>query len=32
MLLAEGVNAFPLKWKYNNPQRRIRCDSSGSVD
>ena len=25
-------NAFPLKWKYNNPQRRIRCDSSGSVD
>ncbi|HEV2039928.1 MAG TPA: IS630 family transposase [Casimicrobiaceae bacterium] len=25
-------NAFPLKWKYSNPQRRIRCDSSGSVD
>src|SRR5450631_3718406 len=25
-------NAFPLKWKYNNPQRRIRCNSSGSVD
>src|ERR1019366_1350984 len=25
-------NAFPLKWKYNNPQRRIRCNPSGSVD
>ena len=25
-------NAFPLKWKYNNPHRRIRCSSSGSVD
>jgi transposase len=25
-------NAAPLKWKYNNPHRRIRCNSSGSVD
>lgn len=25
-------HATPLKWKYANPQRRIRCDSSGSVD
>src|SRR5271169_5561652 len=22
----------PLKWKYNNPTNRIKCDSSGSVD
>ena len=25
-------NAAPLKWKYNDPHRRIRCNSSGSVD
>ena len=25
-------SAKPLKWKYDNPHRRIRCDSSGSVD
>jgi transposase len=25
-------NAKPLKWKYNNPAHRIRCDSSGSVN
>jgi transposase len=24
--------AAPLKWKYANPYRRIRCDSCGSVD
>jgi transposase len=24
--------AAPLKWKYANPKRRIRCDSSGSMD
>lgn len=24
--------AAPLKWKYSDPRRRIRCDSSGSVD
>ncbi|KXU35973.1 DDE endonuclease [Cephaloticoccus capnophilus] len=24
--------AQPLKWKYTAPRRRIRCDSSGSVD
>jgi len=23
--------AAPLKWKYADPRRRIRCDSSGSV-
>lgn len=23
--------AEPLKWKYANPKRRIRCDSSGSM-
>jgi len=23
--------AAPLKWKYSDPTRRIRCDSSGSV-
>ena len=22
----------PLKWKYNNPRRHIRCNSSGSAD
>jgi transposase len=25
-------NAKPLKWKYDNPSNRIRCNSSGSVD
>jgi transposase len=25
-------NAQALKWKYNNPAYRIRCNSSGSVD
>jgi transposase len=25
-------NPKPLKWKYDNPAHRIRCDSSGSVD
>jgi transposase len=25
-------NARPLKWKYDNPANRIRCNSSGSVD
>lgn len=25
-------NAKPLKWKYDNPVNRIRCNSSGSVD
>ncbi len=25
-------NAKPLKWKYDNPANRIRCNSSGSVD
>lgn len=25
-------SASPLKWKYNNPKRRIRCNSSGSMD
>ena len=25
-------NARPLKWKYSDPTRRIRCNSSGSVD
>lgn len=25
-------SATPLKWKYADPRRRIRCDSSGSVD
>jgi hypothetical protein len=25
-------NAAPLKWKYSDPHRRIRCNSSGSVD
>lgn len=25
-------NAKPLKWKYDNPTKRIRCNSSGSVD
>ena len=25
-------NARPLKWKYADPARRIRCNSSGSVD
>lgn len=25
-------NAKPLKWKYADPTRRIRCNSSGSVD
>lgn len=25
-------NAKPLKWKYDNPTNRIRCNSSGSVD
>lgn len=25
-------NPVPLKWKYHDPQRRIRCNSSGSVD
>ena len=25
-------SAKPLKWKYADPHRRIRCDSSGSVD
>jgi len=25
-------NAAPLKWKYNDPHRRIQCNSSGSVD
>ncbi len=25
-------NAAPLKWKYADPRRRIRCDSSGSAD
>ncbi|WP_200828877.1 transposase, partial [Caballeronia choica] len=24
--------AAPLKWKYDEPKRRIRCDSSGSTD
>jgi transposase len=24
--------AVPLKWKYADPKRRIRCDSSGSMD
>ncbi|NPT62637.1 IS630 family transposase [Paraburkholderia elongata] len=24
--------AEPLKWKYSDPTRRIRCDSSGSMD
>lgn len=24
--------AAPLKWKYNDPHRRIRCNSSGSAD
>ena len=24
--------AAPLKWKYADPKRRIRCDSSGSMD
>src|SRR6201998_951411 len=24
--------AAPLKWKYSDPTRRIRCNSSGSVD
>ena len=24
--------AAPLKWKYDNPKRRLRCDSSGSAD
>jgi len=22
----------PLKWKYNNPKKRIKCNSSGSMD
>ena len=22
----------PLKWKYDNPRRHIRCNSSGSAD
>ena len=25
-------SAAPLKWKYADPRRRIRCDPSGSVD
>jgi transposase len=25
-------SARPLKWKYDNPANRIRCNSSGSVD
>jgi len=25
-------NAKPLKWKYADPSRHIRCDSSGSMD
>jgi transposase len=25
-------NPRPLKWKYDNPANRIRCNSSGSVD
>ena len=25
-------SATPLKWKYTDPRRRIRCNSSGSVD
>jgi transposase len=25
-------NAKPLKWKYDNPAHRIRCNSSGSAD
>jgi hypothetical protein len=25
-------NPKPLKWKYDNPANRIRCNSSGSVD
>jgi transposase len=24
--------AAPLKWKYSDPTRRIRCNSSGSMD
>jgi len=24
--------AAPLKWKYSDPTRRIRCESSGSAD
>jgi hypothetical protein len=25
-------DAKPLKWKYSDPSRRVRCDSSGSVN
>jgi transposase len=25
-------NPKPIKWKYDNPSKRIRCNSSGSVD
>ena len=25
-------NPKPLKWKYDNPNKRIRCNSSGSID
>ena len=25
-------NPKPIKWKYDNPNKRIRCNSSGSVD
>jgi len=25
-------NAKPLKWKYADPSRHIRCNSSGSMD
>jgi len=25
-------SAAPLKWKYDNPRRRVRCNSSGSAD
>jgi len=25
-------NAKPIKWKYGNPQHRIRCNTSGSMD
>ena len=27
-----NTSAKPLKWKYDNPHRRIRCNSSGSLD
>ena len=27
-----NTSAAPLKWKYADPRRRIRCDSSGSMD